>query len=615
MKSCLLSSVFVFLLFSASAQYYPPPACIQYDNGVLTVCPPDSVPSYSGGLLGYNLYQDGQYLVYVPASDPADSVEYTFDPLPDPGARSFCAKAVYQNWISDEICDSTLLRYGFELPFEEDWSSGTFEANNWTTDETAWCISSDEGNPGPCAKFNGSAGLQNYSEVLISYPILGDSIFFDYLHIDFDFKLNSLNSTGNENLLYQLWDWSSDEWHSPASIANNSNGSINWTHRSLTLGIRENVIKIRFIAEGQNSGDIEGWHLDNIVIHRDCLAPFELNTIINDDQKVELFWAVPSCGNGYAPLCWSSNVNYEYIGTGLAAEFDVAGRWTSADLNNYNGKYIEAISIYPGEANAQYSVRIWEGDSAVLVYEKQVENPQIHDWTYVQLDTLYEIDASKTLWIGYHIQASEGYPAGVDAGPAHNGSGNMMYWEGQWQTLLEVNSSLDYNWMITAHVAWGPPFYCGSRIYRSINGGEYDRIMDGPMIGDFVDEEADPMDLNCYLVTNVFAQLGDTCESGFSPESCITSAGVPGLGNLTGELLYPNPAKDLVNIEFPSEMGQGEKIINIYNNPGRNIKSITIPQNQSKTKMDISDIPVGLYMVSISNQEKIYQTCKLMIIR
>ena len=40
------------------------------------------------------------------------------------------------------------------------------------------------------------------------------------------------------------------------------------------------------------------------------------------------------------------------------------------------------------------------------------------------------------LWIGYHVQALTGYPAGTDEGPAIDGYGNMMFWEGHWQTLL-----------------------------------------------------------------------------------------------------------------------------------------------------------------------------------
>ena len=59
------------------------------------------------------------------------------------------------------------------------------------------------------------------------------------------------------------------------------------------------------------------------------------------------------------------------------------------------------------------------------------------------------IDVAQELWVGYHIHNDTGYPAGVDNGPAIDGYGNWLYWN-SWQTLLEVNPDIDYNWSIKA---------------------------------------------------------------------------------------------------------------------------------------------------------------------
>ena len=43
-----------------------------------------------------------------------------------------------------------------------------------------------------------------------------------------------------------------------------------------------------------------------------------------------------------------------------------------------------------------------------------------------------------------------GHPASCDPGPELNGYGNMIYFNGEWATLTELNATLTYNWMIKA---------------------------------------------------------------------------------------------------------------------------------------------------------------------
>ncbi|MDX9905447.1 MAG: hypothetical protein RBS55_02545 [Bacteroidales bacterium] len=44
MRILLVLYCSVIFTVPALCQVYPPPACISYENGVLTICPPDSVP-------------------------------------------------------------------------------------------------------------------------------------------------------------------------------------------------------------------------------------------------------------------------------------------------------------------------------------------------------------------------------------------------------------------------------------------------------------------------------------------------------------------------------------------------------------------------------------------
>ncbi|HNT52048.1 MAG TPA: carboxypeptidase regulatory-like domain-containing protein, partial [Candidatus Syntrophosphaera sp.] len=66
---------------------------------------------------------------------------------------------------------------------------------------------------------------------------------------------------------------------------------------------------------------------------------------------------------------------------------------------------------------------------------------------------------TEELWFGFLCDVTGVNPAyaGVDAGPAVNGFGNMIHWQGSWTTLLAVNSYCDFNWNIQGYLGFGPP--------------------------------------------------------------------------------------------------------------------------------------------------------------
>lgn len=601
MKAFFSFLAFCLISFTVNSQYYPPPACIGYDDFTVTICPPDSIPSYSGGLLRYNLYLDEDYVDFIPAIDPADTVLYAFDPLPDPGQHDFCAKAVYMNWISEPTCDSGLIYYGMPVPFTEDWSSGSFEVNSWQAEGDRWDISADTGREAPSAVYHGQSGLTDYAEALTSYVFLGDSLHVSSLYVEFDLKLNSLNSTGDEKLLPQYWDWTNRAWYGNMNIEpSNENGSFDWKHYTMRLNtVTGRLFRVRFLAEGANSDDIEGWYIDNVHVYRACMAPDDLQAQMNWAGQIELHWSTPTCGNPYPyELSYCSPDLYVSIGTGTETVFDVAARWTPAMLTNYSNRNINTINFFPAESNAVYSVRIWQGDSANLVLEELVIEPVIGEWNHVPLDSPYPIDISQMLWIGYHVETETGYPAGVDGGPADDGYGNMLYWNGEWSTLLEINPELDYNWMISAFVSPPNPVYCGNRIYRKVNQGQYGLIADIPMDYYYLDETADPDSLNCYLVSDVIAKNGDTCESGFTNESCVVPTGLADNPVSEEILIYPNPTEGILYIQSSSVIDRTE----VYDLTDRLVFEAVF--SSSKEIIDLSSLSPGVYIVRIFSGNK-----------
>ena len=211
--------IFLTLDFNAYSTDYPPPACVLYDNLTLTICPPDTLPEPPIILIAYNIYVDDAFLGNIPVSPPYDTIVYFFEESQlIPGPTYFCVKAIYSEWISEPACDMDTVFYGFELPFYEDWSSGSFETNGWTVDCTNWEILSDTGNPAPSVVFNGQPALTNYCKVLASYYFRADTFNIEDIYVRYDLRLDNIYSTGMEELKLQVWDWNSNSWSSSTSF-------------------------------------------------------------------------------------------------------------------------------------------------------------------------------------------------------------------------------------------------------------------------------------------------------------------------------------------------------------------------------------------------------------
>jgi hypothetical protein len=592
--------------------YYPPPSDVDYHNDTLTIYPPDSLPGDPVVLLSYNIYVDSVFYDDVQVAEPGNPVDYIFEPgTPLPGFRSFCAKAVYNEWISDQTCDTATLIYGYGLPFLEDWSSGNFEEQQWISGSGNWEIESGDGNPAPAAVFRGEPTLTNYAVSLESYPMNASSMTVGRICLDFDLKLECNLPTGNERLKIQSWDLLSQSWRTIAEFRNNEE-SYTWRFQHILISFaRNNVFKVRFLAAGTNSADISRWHVDNIHIYRKCDGPPDLSVVENWEYN-ELRWSgLDGC---YIDewIHWDSGVfSGNSIGTGGPVEFDVAARWTPAQLSDYSGHLkIDEVAFLPAESSATYNIRVWTGEGAdTLVVDQPVASPHIGQWNYVYLTPPVPLDITRELWIGYHINTPTGYPAGVDDGPAHDGYGNMMYYDSAWQTSLQINPALNFNWNISCHIIGepGPPFLY-IKIYREANNGGY-QFLDLVDYYPYQDTSIVLSDFYCYKVTALWTKYADTCESAPSNEACevvMLGSGEPLQEDIIK--IYPNPAHDRLNIESNETI---EKI-RIYNLLGELILEKEI--NQPAYLLDVSSVKCGVYYLILETAGKDYRS-KIVILR
>ena len=180
------------------------------------------------------------------------------------------------------------------LLFFEDWAQGTFAYNNWELDPTVtnWNVKVNIGNPAPSADFKSYPIQVNYSFSLITQMLHTSIHSCAKIWCDFDYKLVSLNNTGNEKLFVDVF--SNGEWKNRAWLSNTEDKEWTHLHVYLTEGT-DTAIKVRFRAEGINSADIQHWYIDNILIDVKCNPPVELTIQEISGQQVSLTWDEPDC--------------------------------------------------------------------------------------------------------------------------------------------------------------------------------------------------------------------------------------------------------------------------------------------------------------------------------
>ncbi len=192
---------------------------------------------------------------------------------------------------------------------------------------------------------------------------------------------------------------------------------------------------------------------ENVVMpYLTCERPEALSATIENTNAV-LNWEIPDIGSSGIWIHWDREFGNNAIGTGGSLDFDVAQRFDTDDLRPHNGKFLTRVWFFPYYASCDYYIRVWTGGDISgpesLVVEQYVDNPVIGEWNEIFLITPVPIDANQELWIGQRNITPDGYPASVDVGPATDGKGNMIRLPGNdWQTLLELNAALDFNWSV-----------------------------------------------------------------------------------------------------------------------------------------------------------------------
>lgn len=509
---------------------------------------------------------------------------------------------------------------GYPLPFLEQWNSGTFGTNNWQPEAENWSINGNEGISSPCAEFTWDPIQNDYSISLESDQFQADYMTEGLIYLDFDIKLDDFSGDGLEHMKVQVWNWNNQVW-TTVSTYSNDDGDFDWAseHLDITNLAKGKVFKIRFIAQGENSLHIVSWFIDNIHLYRECEGVNDLTAECDTNLNiVVLHWPEPGSGNSDEWIHWDDEINYTAIGIGSPMPFDLAARWEPEQLSGFEGSSITQIAFFPNEESSTYRVRVWIGELAEnLIVDQEVISPVIGEWNTITLETPVPVDITQELWIGYQNDGENGYQMGVDDGPAIDGYGNMINFGG-WQTLLEINPAMDYNWNIAAHLVTvtgeskllnkGSRELIGYNVYRSIDGGGYFLLdfISGYVYTD--QEEFIIGTLYCFMVTAVYQSETDQCESNISNEACVVCGTfVPEEKSQIELNVYPNPASEVLFIESPEKI----ESMSIFDCRGITIEQLsnrTVEQTNRRTdeqardhilKIPLNGLAPGLYLVRV----------------
>jgi hypothetical protein len=436
-------------------------------NVNITVDPPAPMdaPLANPVLLGYNIYRNGSTVPLATINNP-NTLEY-YDYNLNPGTYTYKVDALYNitpfNPPSNRGTSrkagpvSVTATCGYPLPFFEPWDQASFGYQQWTFEPNQgnWSMNTALGDPLPCADFSWQPILTNYSTSLITPNIDASAWTCANIFCDFDYKLVDRNATGDEKLDIDIE--VNGNWINKGELTNT--GSVDWTLKHIDISVvKGKGFKVRFRANGANSGDLLHWYVDNIHLYGVCHPP-ETLTGHQNQFTTTLTWVAPTCGGGGPTpqwIHWDSGTYYAGFGYNGAYDWAIAARWTPTQIAPLFGGSVTKISFWPnsqsGSGSPTFRLRIWEGPMAAnLVVDQLVPSVTFDQWNIFSLTTPHPIDISQELWIGLDInQGAAGYPAGIDAGPAVDNYGDWYYDGSAWATIASLGDS--YNWNLQAYV-------------------------------------------------------------------------------------------------------------------------------------------------------------------
>lgn len=261
------------------------------------------------------------------------------------------------------------------------------------------------------------------------------------------------------------------------------------------------------------------------------------------------------------------------------------------DLSSYDGYTIMTINAYLATKDCDVTLLAKQGDREIInqVIKSSDIKEGMNEWV---IKSPVKIDVNSGLLIGLKVLAEPNiFTVGIDAGPAIEYKTNLISADGViFTSLTEATyGELTGNWNISLSLEKTQAMEekcIGYNIYRDNVKINADIITDGS----YIDTEVEGGKIYQYHATAIWDMY---CESAASAKVELKApVGVNDLASANIKV-YPNPAKDILNIEG------GIETVCFYNALGQECSK----QNaeDGKFSVDVSSWSKGIYIIEVAS--------------
>jgi hypothetical protein len=226
------------------------------------------------------------------------------------------------------------------LPFDENWSSASFETQLWVPEGGNWTISATSGNPAPAADFHFSPRIYNYSVPLRSHLLDGTN--FENINVKYDIRYDHYSPATIEQFKVDAVHKNGD--FITLANYNSAGGSFGFITEQFNISdfADGEVFYLRFTAFGEDSYNIDDWVVDNISVTGQVPAPAKLTGFVKDTDGNKLQNAlIELAGTAYTTMSQEDGSYTLFVPPGT---YDAM-----ASLEGYFPETVEDIEFVSGE--------------------------------------------------------------------------------------------------------------------------------------------------------------------------------------------------------------------------------------------------------------------------
>jgi hypothetical protein len=551
----------------------------------------------------YYIYRDDKFIgrieayegtTYTDTNAPAGTVLYSVSAVYDYVNTTTYLESGMTDVVNAVVVDN------YDIPFSENFESGSYETNYWTTESSlsnAWLMSEYSGLNGfEAAIFLCGGNQLPYNLSLTSKPFDATSknkIILSYMHtiysnieeflglkdtVSIEVGIDTVWTKVSQIIVNKVYDW----LPTTIDISNIAAGHLFRVRFRASSGANRNFYNFKMDEFGVST-EISAAPLD-VIAHREASG-----------APVKVFYkdATGSYGMSYTGGKFIRGERVGNAGNPIIA----ANRYASQYLERMKGKYLTSITAFLFSDDAE-TVIPSELKLAVFVNGQRVEGSNITSfdgdrWNNFKLSTPIAITGTEEIFAGIEVASGDLYnrPLAIDYYPT-NPDGNFYSEDNgaTWQSAIDAN--IDGNWGIVANFRDESSakeidddlFDVRYEIYR--NGSKIKSLNYGQV---YIDS-AGTSDEDCYTV-QVFRSTGGL--SAISQEGCVDdNAAIEHVYNTRGGLVvYPNPTTNVANIAIDC------KIVRVYDMLGKMVLQ------QYDSQVDMGGLQKGIYLFEVITTE------------